>query len=203
MDLLKASTAASRRSRFGAMASATRSALPTPFTSTLADSISTQRPSASNCYPPDLVKSLEGEVLPAHDDVAGKSPEARFLQPGPEQAQCQQDGSENDQETLHCPLSLRSSNRFPSASTSQRQPGASQVVATVSVTMAGPSMRQPAARSWRRQWRTAPSNPATDTSPTGSHGAAVAILSRVTGRALPRTAMRRFTSSTGSAMRWP
>ncbi|RTZ72269.1 MAG: hypothetical protein DSZ00_08595 [Gammaproteobacteria bacterium] len=39
------------------MASATRSALPTPFTSTLADSISTQRPSASNCYPPDLVKS--------------------------------------------------------------------------------------------------------------------------------------------------
>ena len=43
--------------RFGAMASATRSALPTPFTSTLADSISTQRPSASNCYPPDLVKS--------------------------------------------------------------------------------------------------------------------------------------------------
>ena len=37
----------------------TRSALPTPFTSTLADSMrsSTQRPSASNCYPPDLVKS--------------------------------------------------------------------------------------------------------------------------------------------------
>ena len=80
IDWLKASTVASRRSKSGAMVSATRSALPMPSTSTLVDSIYTRRVSAGECYPPDLVKS-QNNIITDHCcpiKEAQKRPENRL-----------------------------------------------------------------------------------------------------------------------------